>query len=203
MKFPSLALLALTTLEVSDAYLTPHHLVSSRYPIRAFAVDMASPATTESTDVSVPYDAAAELAYSEWIAQYDKSYNAERYEVFKDNYKAITVMNVSAKKKARESGDDSPSLLTLNEFADCTAEEYEAAMNGESGGSSSEASTGDILGDAVAAAESQSAASSALQDAADALAEEEEVRKQNATDDTVFLFPLNPDLIFCGRLCRN
>ena len=177
MKFPSLALLALVTLEVSDAYLTPHHVVrSSRAPARSFAMDMVASATAESTDVTVPYDAAAELAYSEWIAQYDKPFDAQRYEVFKANYKAITVMNVSAKKKARESGDGSPSLLTLNEFADCTAEEYEAAMNGGSSSSSSEASTGDILGEAVAAAESQSAASSALQEAADALAEEEEVR---------------------------
>ncbi|KAL3914589.1 MAG: hypothetical protein SGARI_000044 [Bacillariaceae sp.] len=131
---------------------------------------------TDTDDVSIPYAAPAELAYSEWIAQYDRPYDAKRYEVFKSNYLAITVMNVSTKKQARESGDDSPSLLTLNEYADCTAEEYEAAMNGGSS-SSDESSTGDILGEAVAAAESQSAASNALQDAADALAEEEEVRK--------------------------
>ena len=81
------------------------------------------------------------------------------------------MMNVAAKKKARETGD-APSLLALNEYADYSVEEFEAEMNKEA-----PASTGDILGSAVEAAESQMAASSALQEAADALAEEEEVGK--------------------------
>jgi hypothetical protein len=122
-------------------------------------------------DVSVPYDAAARLAYDDWCKTYGKPFDASRYEVFKDNYLAITVMNVSTKKQARESGDENPSLLALNEYADFTAEEYEAAMNGEG----TVATTGDVLGKVVEAAESQSAASNALQEAADALAEDEEV----------------------------
>jgi hypothetical protein len=174
MKISSFAILALVALETAGAFQSPPIVRSTSRPasVRSFAVDLS--ASTSTQDVSVPYDAAAEFAYDEWRNKYDKPFNAARYEVFKDNYKAITVMNVSAKKKARESeSGDSPSLLSLNEYADCTAEEYEAAMNG--GESSSSTSTGDILGEAVAAAQSQSAASSALQDAADALAEEEEV----------------------------
>ena len=38
-----------------------------------------------------------------WLAKYNKSFDAQRYEVFKSNYKAITVMNVSSKKQARDS----------------------------------------------------------------------------------------------------
>lgn len=181
MKGFSIALLALVALEASNSasafcptnLLRPHHgasaspFASSSAPFRASAVEMA----TES-DISVPYDAAARLAYEDWCKTYGKKFDAARYEVFKENYEAITVMNVSAKKAARESGDDSPSLLALNEFADCTAEEYEAAMNGQPAPA---ASTGDILGQVADAVESQSAASNALQEAADALAEEEEV----------------------------
>ena len=125
------------------------------------------------SDVSVPYDAAAELEYENWCKQYGKEADPARYETFKSNYEAITIMNVAAKKTARDTGDDNPSILALNEYADCTAEEYEAAMNGES--PAAPTSTGDVLGKAVEAAESQMAASSALQEAADALAEEEEV----------------------------
>lgn len=170
MKGFSLALLALVALEASrpvSAFvppnlLRPNHAAS----VRATSVDMATDA-----DISIPYDAAARLAYDNWCKTYGKPSDDARYEVFKANYEAITVMNVSTKKAARESGEDSPSLLALNEYADCTAEEYEAAMNGEE----LPASTGDILGQVAEAAESQSAASNALQEAADALAEEEEV----------------------------
>lgn len=125
--------------------------------------------STES-DVSIPYDSAARLAYEGWCADFGKPIDEARYEVFKENYSAITVMNVAAKKQARETGEENPSLLALNEYADCTADEYEAIMNGEQ-----PSSGGNVLGQVVEAAESQSAASSALQDAADAIAEEEEV----------------------------
>lgn len=181
MRFSCLAVVALAA--SANAYVTPHYALGTNSRgshARSGSVQMVAAATAETTDVSIPYDAAAELEYSEWIGKYGKPYDEKRYQVFKSNYKAITVMNVSAKKQARDSGsNEAPSLLTLNEFADFTAKEYEAAMNGESNGGSdgsSETGTGDILGDAVAAIESQSAASSALQDAADALAEEEEVR---------------------------
>jgi hypothetical protein len=179
MKAAIFALVAFAAIEGNHAYLTPHHTVGSSRtpPIRTVAVNIAASATAESsssstTDVSIPYDAAAELAYAEWIDKYNKPYDSERYEIFKKNYKAITVMNVSAKKEARETGSDDISLLTLNEYADLTAEEYEAAIQS----SGNELSSGGVLGEAVAAAESQSAASSALQDAANALAVEEEAR---------------------------
>lgn len=169
MKGFNLALSALVALEASQrasAFCPTNFLRPQQHVMRASSVDMSS---TES-DVSVPYDAAARLAYDDWCKTYGKSFDAARYEVFKENYEAITVMNVAAKKAARESGDDNPSLLALNEYADYTAEEYEAAMNGEENPSSS-----DVLEQVAEATESQAAASSALQEAADALSEEEQV----------------------------
>ena len=170
MRVLGLALLAVLALEGHHAAaFLPNGLgpvaVKTTSHHQTVALEMA----TES-DVSIPYDSAARLAYEGWCADFGKPIDEARYKVFKENYSAITVMNVAAKKQARETGDENPSLLALNEYADCTAEEYEAIMNGEEPSSS-----GDVLGQVVEAAESQSAASSALQDAADALAEEEEV----------------------------
>jgi hypothetical protein len=178
MKISSVALLAFAALERAQPVLSFVPLKSANVcPIRA-GVQIS--AETEESDVSIPYDSAAEEAYKGWIEKYDTPYDAERYEVFKSNYEAITVMNMAAKKKARETGE-TPSLLSLNQFADCTAEEFEAKNKAESStdDSSSEteepASSGNILGDAVKAVESQASASSALQEAADALEAEEAV----------------------------
>lgn len=130
------------------------------------------------TDLSIPYDAAARLAYDEWRAKYNKGeFDPARYQAFKANYETITVANVVAKKNARDAGDaESPALMTLNEFGDCTEDEYAAAQKQ----SSATTSTGSVLGKALEAAVSQSEASSALEDAANALAEEEEVSSQTS-----------------------
>jgi hypothetical protein len=170
MRVFSIALLALVALETTnvEAFMPSNFRsvgMRQTQQKRAMTVDMAV-----ESDVSIPYDAAARLEYANWCNTYGKRESPARFEVFKENYVAITVMNVAAKKQARDTGDDNPSILALNEYADCTAEEYEAAMNGES-----DSSTGDVLGKALEAAQSQMAASSALQEAADALAEEEEV----------------------------
>lgn len=166
MKGFSLALLVLTAFDEYAFAFTPSSFGGVKAGQRhSMVVDM----STETDDVSIPYDAAARYTYEEWCKTYGKDVDESRYPTFKDNYEAITVMNVSAKKAGRESGDENPSLLALNEFADCTGEEYEAMMNNDA------PSSAGILDKAVAAAESQMEASSALQDAADALAEEEEV----------------------------
>ena len=173
MKGFHLAVLALSALGVENvAAFTPQTLGQVKLRVasqkRSTSVDMSS-----EVDVSVPYDAAARFAYDEWRQQFGKGeFNPSRYEAFKANYEAITVSNVIAKKQAREGGDENPSLLALNEYGDYTAEEYQVIMSG----SSDPTSSGDLLGKAVEAAESQSEASTALQEAFDALAEEEEVR---------------------------
>ena len=152
-----------------------------RNGVPSFVTEMAAETyVSSSSDISIPYEAAAELAYKGWIAKYERPYDAGRYDVFLSNYKAITVMNVAAKKKARETDGGKPSLLSLNEYADCTAEEYQSAMKGGSASSDDSSSdepssSGNILGDAVEAVEAQASASSALQEAADALEAEEKV----------------------------
>ena len=179
-----MAFMALERAHPVYSFVTPQtgQVAPSRNGVPSFVAEMAAETdVSTSSDVSIPYDAAAELAYSGWIKKYDRPYDAVRYEVFLSNYKAIMVMNVSSKRKARENPDDGkPSLLSLNEYADFTAEEYAAAMNGDSASTddapSEQSNSGNILGDAVKAVESQASASSALQDAADALEAEEQVR---------------------------
>ena len=134
-------------------------------------------AVEKDIDVSirVPYDAAARLAYDEWRQEFNKGdFNPERYINFKKNYEAVTVANVTNKKRARDTGmKEPPKIMTLNEYGDYSLEEYEAAMKGSEEATTS---TGNVLEKAVEAAQSQSEASTALADAASALAEEEEVR---------------------------
>ena len=142
-------------------------------------VETAATTSTGSSDVSIPYDAAARLAYDEWRAQYSKgAFDAKRFESFKKNYETITIANVVAKKKAREDATVSLSLMTLNEFGDLSEQEYKQAMQRSSGTTTT---TGDVLSKALEAAELQKEASNALGEAADALAEEEQVRKLHFT----------------------
>ena len=168
MKFHTavLALLAVTT--TTNAFLQQSQPRSPSMVARSMAVDA-------EVDLKIPYDAAARLAYDEWRAKYDKGdFDDVRYQVFKANYEAITVANVVAKKQAREEEGEPPALMTLNEYGDCTEEEYKAAM--EAASAPQPTTTGDVLGKAMESAQSQSEASNALKDAADALAEDEEVR---------------------------
>ena len=73
----------------------------------------------EPIDVSIPYDAAARLAYDEWCQSNGKTADAAKFVTFEKNYVAVTVANVSAKKAARESGsDDAAKLVELGSDAD-------------------------------------------------------------------------------------
>lgn len=166
MKFHGLALLLV--LSCTSAFLTSP---SRRVARTTFA---ASPLAATEDDVSVPYDAAARLAYDEWRQEFSKGdFDEKRYRQFKSNYEALTSANMAAKKQARDAGTTTVDLLTLNEFGDFSAEEYQAMQAGES----EPASAGtDIMGKAMEAVESQAEASNALEEAAEALAEEEEVR---------------------------
>jgi hypothetical protein len=165
MKFPSATLLIVLTAASASAFVPFAPSSSSLRP-----TTLRRAMVSDAVDVRIPYDAAARLAYDEWLVKYDKgAFDDSRYPVFKANYEAIAVANVVAKRIAREEGaTDTPSLMTLNEYGDCTEEEYKAAM-------SQPTTTTAVLSTAMEAAQSQSEASSALKDAADALAEEEEV----------------------------
>lgn len=170
----------------------------------------------DDVDLRIPYDAAARLAYDEWRAKYDKGdFDPVRYEVFKSNYEAITVANVVAKKKAREEEEAAPALMTLNEFGDCTEEEYKAAMEGGTTPAPQKpTTTGDVLGKAMESAQSQSEASNALKDAADALAEEEEVshihqnthNRPRFGNEEIFTHEISPKFLFSlavATLCSS
>ena len=182
MKFHTavVALLAVTTssLTTTNAFLQQSSPRRTMAP-RSMAVD-------SDVDLKIPYDAAARLAYDEWRAKYNKgAFDDERYQVFKDNYEAITVANVVAKKQARDEEGEPPALMTLNEYGDCTEEEYIAAMN--TANAPQPTTTGDVLGKAMESAQSQSEASNALKDAADALAEDEEVRNKKKDKSSALL----------------
>ncbi len=126
-------------------------------------------------DVSIDYDSAAKLAYNDWCDKFGKEANDAKFATFKANYEALTVANVSAAKKAQDDGTDRPKDLELNEFGDMTEEEY---MKMKSGGSTEEeeaAPQKGALETAMEASIAQSDASNALAEAADALAEEEQV----------------------------
>merc|ERR1712157_199800 len=88
--------------------------------------------TEKSIDVAISYDAAARLEYDAWRERYGKGeFEAEKYKAFKANYEALTVANVKAAKERREKGlDSSGVVLELNEYADMTEEEFNAARGG-------------------------------------------------------------------------
>lgn len=57
----------------------------------------------EPIDVSIPYDAAARLAYDGWRAEFEKgAFDAAEFEKFKEIYEEATVMEVSMKKMSRD-----------------------------------------------------------------------------------------------------
>lgn len=77
----------------------------------------AAPKETTATDDGV------RNAYDGWRKQYEKGdFDEVRYEAFKENFEAITAAN--------EANTDGPTL-SLNEFGDFTAEEYQALQSGE------------------------------------------------------------------------
>lgn len=125
------------------------------------------------TDVSIEYDAAARLAYKDWCAKFGKVASESKFTTFKANYETITVANVSAAKKARDSGTNRPKDLELNEFGDMSEEEYLQMQAGAS--APAPAPEKGAMESVMEASMAQSDASNALAEAADALAEEEEV----------------------------
>lgn len=160
--------------EVRNVKFTPLLGASSRLSSSLLAE--AATDTGSSTDVSIPYDSAARLAYADWCTKFGKSPDDTRYMTFKSNYEQISVANVVAAKEARDSDTARPKDLELNEYGDMTEEEYMAMMGGGGATAPVAASEKGPLETVMEASAAQSEASVALAEAADALAEEEEVR---------------------------
>lgn len=73
---------------------------------------------SSSSDVSIPYDAAARLEYDKWRAKFGKgAFDADKYAKFKARYQAMTSLNMAAKKVARDTGTP-PTLQELLADAD-------------------------------------------------------------------------------------
>jgi hypothetical protein len=91
---------------------------SSSTPAPLSGTTTAESVSSSNFDVSIPYDAAALLAYSEWRNRHNKGdFHTSKFEKFKEKYLAATVANVSSKRKAREQGGD-PTIVELDENAD-------------------------------------------------------------------------------------
>lgn len=159
--------------------------------------------TGASTDVSIPYDSAARLAYADWCTKFGNSPDDTRYMAFKSNYEQISVANVVAAKEARDSDTARPKDLELNEYGDMTEEEYTAVMGGGGATAPVAASEKGPLETVMEASVAQSEASVALAEAADALAEEEEVRLIVTLGPHNSLIPPYPLYLFTQRNSRS
>lgn len=174
MKIYFSAVTALLLINEASAFSTstPFHRIPTT--LSSTATKEKEAASDVQIDVSIPYDAAARLAYDEWRSTYDKGdYDAARFESFKNNYNLLTVANISAAKKARDAGEDKPKAMELNDFADMSFEEYEAMNSGSA--EEGKSNSANIMEAAMAGSAAQQEASSSLEEAAAALAEEEQV----------------------------
>jgi len=78
-------------------------------------------------------------AYDDWRKEFKKGdFDAERFENFKINIDSIIQANESAFAMAMANGTDPPKPQKLNEYGDCSAEEYQKVLV-EQGSSASEA----------------------------------------------------------------
>jgi hypothetical protein len=146
---------------------------------RLFASSDSAPENV-STSATTADDKEVMKAYEEWRLKFKKGeFNAGRYENFKQNFLVVLETNAATRQQAAASGqseeDIADMLLALNEYGDFTAEEYATALEGSSSSSGS-VSTGDVLAKAMEAAQAQTDAGVAIEEAFEALAEEEEVR---------------------------
>lgn len=95
----------------------PSPVATAPAPAASAPVASASPVAS-SSDVSIPYDAAARLAFDEWRAAHKKGdYVEAKFQKFKISYDAVTSANMAAKKQARDTGT-SPVLKSLLASAD-------------------------------------------------------------------------------------
>jgi hypothetical protein len=80
-------------------------------------------------DSATPNDQVIREEYSKWRQKYGKGeFDATRYENFKANFMAVTVRNNMERTRARQNGEAVPSPIALNEYGDCSADEYRNAM---------------------------------------------------------------------------
>lgn len=78
---------------------------------------------------ATPDDAAIQEAYSRWRQKYNKGeFSPERYQNFKSNFLAVTARNNMERTRALQTGATAPTPIKLNQYGDCSAEEYSRIM---------------------------------------------------------------------------
>eukprot|EP00536_Pseudo-nitzschia_multiseries_P001778 jgi/Psemu1/317706/estExt_fgenesh1_pm.C_230003 len=83
-----------------------------------------------------PNDRVVQEEYAKWRLKFNKGdFDPMRYENFKANFMAVTVRNNMERKRALQNGEPAPSPIALNEFGDCSADEYRMAMGQQQNGS--------------------------------------------------------------------
>ena len=82
-------------------------------------------------DNATPNDQVLQEEYSKWRLKYNKGdFDAVRFENFKTNFMAVTVRNNMERTRARLNGEAMPSPIALNEFGDCSSDEYRTQQFG-------------------------------------------------------------------------
>jgi hypothetical protein len=123
-------------LVLQDAYIC-HGFLTSRTvllqsPTRSVSVaplHLSSPMSTPTPD-----DEAVRDAYGQWRQKYNKGeFDSVRYQNFKSNFLAVTAKNAMDLNQARQMGASPPTPIQLNEYGDCSADEYRAIIQ-RSGG---------------------------------------------------------------------
>lgn len=81
-------------------------------------------------NVTFPGNDALLDAYDKWRIQYNKGeYSPERFENFKLNYMTLLTANAATVRRSQDGGPlDFPSYMSLNEYGDCSIEEYKNIM---------------------------------------------------------------------------
>uniref|UniRef100_A0A7S4EG59 Cathepsin propeptide inhibitor domain-containing protein n=1 Tax=Pseudo-nitzschia australis TaxID=44445 RepID=A0A7S4EG59_9STRA len=79
---------------------------------------------------AVPNNQVVQEEYARWRLKFNKGeFNPVRYENFKTNFMAVTVRNNMERTRALQNGEPAPSPIALNEYGDCSADEYRMAMS--------------------------------------------------------------------------
>ena len=89
--------------------------------------------SSSSSSPTFPFsDRQVRFAYDEWRLIYDKGdYDPKRFESFKANHRTLVMSNLKAREKAAQDGRPIPQWMSLNEYGDCSMDEYEAMLRGE------------------------------------------------------------------------
>jgi hypothetical protein len=88
-----------------------------------------SSTSLRSSSAPTPNDESIREAYARWRQMYTKGdFDSVRYENFKSNYLAVSARNVMDAQRARQNGETAPTPIKLNEYGDCSADEYRRIM---------------------------------------------------------------------------